>query len=257
MDKTVTLNNGVKMPLLGLGTWKMSDGEETETAVRTALEMGYRLIDTAKLYGNEKSVGKAVKASGIRREDIFVTTKLFPTDFFFPEKAFRASLQNLDIGYIDLYLIHWPTPFIPQNIWQTLEKMYEAGLARAIGVSNYGLKDFEKLQYYERVVPAVNQIEFNPFSLRKDIVEYCRGRNIVIEAYSPLTRGAHLHDEVIEKIAAKYGKTTAQILIRWCLEHGTVVIPKSSRPQRIKENSEVFDFELNPADMAELNAISG
>ncbi len=254
--RTILLNNGVEMPILGLGVWQMEDGPETEQAVRWALETGYRHIDTAKLYGNERSVGKAVRESGILREEIFVTTKLLPTNFFNPEKAFEKSLLRLGIEYIDLYLIHWPTPLMPKSVWQALERIYESKRVRAIGISNYGIGDIEKLLEYARVTPAVNQIKFSPFDYSEEILRCCRMYNIALEAYSPLTRGSQLDHPVIVKLGNMYKKTPAQIMIRWCIEHGVIVIPKSSRKERIKENADVFDFEISSEDMRTLDGLS-
>jgi diketogulonate reductase-like aldo/keto reductase len=253
---TVRLNNGLEMPTLGLGTWKMNDAE-AESAVRSALEAGYRLIDTAKLYGNETGVGKGVRGSGIPREEIFVTTKLWPTDFFSPQKGFEESLKKLGLDYVDLYLIHWPIPLMPKSVWQALEKIYESKRARAIGVSNYGTGDIEKLLEYASIVPAVNQIQFSPFNFEEEILKCCRTHNIQVEAYSPLTRGSHLTDKTVADIAKKYGKTPAQVMLRWCLEHGAVPLPKTTHIERIKENADVFGFTLSPEDIQTLNALSG
>ncbi len=252
----VRLSNGIEMPTLGLGTWKMSAGEETTNAVRAALDVGYRLLDTATLYGNEESVGEAIRRSGVPREDVFVTTKLWPTDFFHPRKAFEKSLQELGMEYVDLYLVHWPIPLMPKGVWTELEHIYDEKLARSIGVSNYSIHDIEKLLSYARTVPMVNQVEFNPFVYEKELLAYCKEKNIVFEAYSPLTRGTHLNDSTIQAIAQKHRKTPAQIMIRWCLQHETVVIPKSSHPDRIRENIDVFDFELSNNDMVALDALS-
>lgn len=252
---TVKLNNGIEMPMLGFGTWKMNDAE-AEASVRTALESGYRLIDTATLYGNERGVGKAIRESGVSREEIFVTTKLWPTDFFSPQKAFDESLERLGLEYVDLYLVHWPIPLMPQSVWLQMEKIYASKRARAIGISNYSIGDIEKLLEYASVVPAVNQIKFSPFDLEKDVLEFCKDRHIVVEAYSPLTRGSHLGDKTISALATKYGKTPAQLLLRWCIEHGTVPIPKSSHPDRIKENMNVFDFKLSPEDVRLLDSLT-
>jgi diketogulonate reductase-like aldo/keto reductase len=252
---TVRLNNGIMMPTFGLGTWKMSDAE-AETAVRFALDAGYRLIDTAKLYGNERGVGRAVRGSGIAREEIFVTTKLWPTDFFSPQAAFEESLKKLALEYVDLYLIHWPIPMMPQSVWLALEKIYAGKQARAIGVSNYNVSDIKKLLEYASVTPAVNQIRFSPFQFERDILDFSRASNIVVEAYSPLTQGKQLDNTIVRTLATKYHKTAAQILIRWSLQHETVVIPKSSNPERIKENAAVFDFEISAEDMALLDALS-
>ncbi len=253
---TVKLNNGMTMPMLGLGTWKMTDAE-AECAVRSALDAGYRLIDTATLYGNEKGVGKAVRESSVPREEIFVTTKLWPTDFFSPQKGFDASMERLGLDYVDLYLVHWPIPFMPKSVWLTMEKIYGSKRARAIGISNYGIGDIEKLLEYATVTPAVNQIKFSPFDFEEEILRCCRAHGIVVEAYSPLTRGSHLTDATILGIARKYGKSPAQAMLRWCIEHGTVPIPKSNNQKRITENANVFDFTLAPEDVLALNALSG
>jgi diketogulonate reductase-like aldo/keto reductase len=252
---TVRLNIGAQMPMLGLGTWQMNDAE-AEAAVRTALELGYRLIDTATLYGNERGVGKAVRECGIPREGIFVTTKLWPTDFFSPQQAFDASMERLGLEYVDLYLVHWPIPMMPKSVWQAMEDIYASKRARAIGVSNYGVSDIEKVLEYASVVPAVNQVKFSPFDFQEEVLKCSKGHGIIVEAYSPLTRGSHLGDATIEGLAKKYGKTSAQIMLRWCVEHGVVPIPKSSSPERMKENADVFDFSLSPDDVRALDALS-
>lgn len=256
ISSTIRLNNRVEMPALGLGVWQMAEGEETENAINWALEAGYRHIDTAKLYGNERSVGKAVRETGIAREEIFVTTKLWPTDFLAPSAAFEKSLKRLGFEYIDLYLVHWPIPLMPKSVWRAMEKIYEQKLARAIGVSNYSVSDIEKLLSYTSVVPAVNQIKFSPFDFEKNVLEFCKSKDIVVTAYSPLTRGKHLHDKIIEDMSQKYGKAPAQLLIRWALQHGTAVIPKSSHRERIRENANVFDFEIEPEDMTQLDTLT-
>jgi diketogulonate reductase-like aldo/keto reductase len=256
IEDTVTLANGKKIPLLGFGVWKMKEGKETEDAVATALTHGYRHIDTARLYANERSVGDAVRNSGIPREDIFITTKLWPSDYLRPEKGLTESLESLGLSYVDLYLIHWPIPLMPKKVWQTLEDAYERGLVRAIGVSNYSQSDIEKVLEYAKVVPMVNQVEFNPKNYDPKLLAYCKDKNIVVEAYSPLGQGSLLHNSVVLQIASEYKKTPAQILIRYSLEHGTVPLPKSSNPERIKENAEVFDFSISPKDMERLDALS-
>lgn len=252
---TLKLNTGVEMPMLGLGTWKMTNAE-AEQSVKAAIQSGYRLIDTATLYGNERGVGKGVRESGVAREQLFVTTKLWPTDYFSPERAFEKSLSELGLDYVDLYLIHWPIPLMPKSVWLAMEKIYASTRARAIGISNYGIGDIEKLLEYASVRPAVNQIKLSPFDYDKEIVDCSKQNDMVVEAYSPLTRGSHLHDDAITEIAQKYGKTPAQIMIRWCIEHETVVIPKSTHPDRIKENAHVFDFSLSLEDTRALDALS-
>lgn len=253
LEMRIPLQRGASIPILGLGTWRMAEGRETFQSVRYALEVGYRHIDTAKLYGNERSVGEAVRESGITREDMFVTTKLWPTNFLNPEAGFRASFERLNIGYIDLYLIHWPVPMIPKKVWQTLEKLYEEGATRAIGVSNYSIDDIEKVLSYARIPPMVNQVEFNAEVHDFDLLEYCKKKNIVVEAYQPVTRGRLFNHPTVQTLARKYSKTPAQLLIRWCLEHGTVPLPKSSNPAHITENAQVFDFSLSKSDMEALD----
>jgi diketogulonate reductase-like aldo/keto reductase len=253
---TVQLNNGIDMPILGLGVWQMFRGEETEKAILWALEAGYRLIDTAKFYGNEVSVGNAVRKSGIARNEIFVTTKLWPSDFFRVRAAFQDSLDKLGLASIDLYLIHWPIPVVKSAVWKSLEKIYAQGLVRAIGVSNYSVNQLKALVSRAKIPPAVNQVRFHPFSYKRELVDFCKSKNIVLEAYSPLARGKKLHDSMIADIAKKYGKTPAQIMIRWSLQHGLIAIPKSSRKERIVENAAVFDFQIENNDMTLLDNLS-
>lgn len=246
-----TLNNGVKMPALGLGVYQMTD-EQVAIAMKAAFDTGYRHFDTASFYKNEEAVGKAVRESGIPREEIFITTKLWPTDYLRAEKAFAKSLKNLGLEYVDLYLLHWPT-LGKGHAWKSLEKLYDQGLCRAIGVSNYSIEQLEVLRKQARIVPAVNQVEFSPFMYRSELLAYCQANNIQLEAYSPLTRGKKLSDTTIEEVAKKYGKTSAQIMIRWSLQHGNVVIPKSSSPIRIAENAAVYDFAIDDADMGRID----
>jgi diketogulonate reductase-like aldo/keto reductase len=252
----ITLQNGIKIPILGLGVWQMENGDETGNAVRWALEAGYRHIDTAALYGNEESVGLAVRESGIPRSEIFVTTKLWPTDYLNPQKGFDTSMKRLGLDYVDLYLVHWPIPLMTKSVWHAMEKIYASGRAKAIGISNYGIKNIEDLLSYATVLPAVNQVKFSPFNYDAALHEYCRSKKIALEAYSPLTRGKKLGDEKVKMIAEKYHKSPAQILIRWCIEHQIVVIPKSSNKERIIENADVFDFSISPEDMKTLNNLS-
>jgi len=257
IQSRVKLNNGVEMPMLGLGVWQMAQGAETQRAVKYALESGYRLIDTAKLYANERDVGIAVRESGVPRDEVFVTTKLWNTDHGYEPaiKAFNRSMRELGFDYIDLYLIHWPVNPLRKDSWRALEKLLEEGKCRAIGVSNYTVGHLQELLRTSSTPPAVNQVEFSPFLFQEDLLDFCRDHSIQPEAYSPLTKGMRLNDPKLRPFSVKYHKTTAQILIRWALQHGIVAIPKSSRPERIMENSQVFDFEISSDDMKTLNAL--
>jgi len=263
-DSKIILNNGVLMPVLGLGTHKAKEGDEVENAVVWALQAGYRLIDTARIYGNEGGVGKAIKNSGIERGEIFVTTKLWNEDQGYESalKAIDASLMRLGMEYVDLYLVHWPAADEEGKInkreetWKAMEEILASGKARAIGVSNYTIGHLQEMKKYAKVLPAVNQVEFHPFLLQKDLLEYCAKEGIVLEAWSPLTKARRLADPRIGVIATKYGKSNAQLLIRWSLQHGLVVIPKSVHQERIIENAHVFDFEITPEDMTALDALN-
>ncbi len=247
------LANGVQMPLLGLGVWQMAAGRETEQAVGWALEAGYRHIDTASLYRNEESVGAALRASGVPREEVFVTTKLHPSRGD-PVAELEASLQSLGLDQVDLYLIHWPTG-APEKHWSGLEQLYEGGLTRAIGVSSYGVGQLAGLLEAATVAPMVNQCEFNPFAFRRALLEACERDGVVFEAYSPLTVGRRLDHPVIAAVAERHDRTPAQVLLRWCLERDVVVIPKSRDRARIAENARVFDFRLEEGDVRELDAL--
>lgn len=240
--------------MLGLGVWQMAAGRETEQAVEWALEAGYRHIDTASMYRNEQSVGAALTRSALPREDIFVTTKLLPG----PPSAAREldkSLERLGLDYVDLYLIHWPLPLGNARMWRQLEAVQERGLARAIGVSNFGRDRLAKLFRSADRRPAVNQVQFSPYQYRRRLLEYCAEQDIVFEAYSPLARGQGLHDPTITAIADRIDRTPAQVMLRWAIQHDAVVIPKSSRQDRILSNVRVFDFELTDVDMQTLDAL--
>jgi len=250
------------MPVIGLGTWRLEDGEETEAATAEALETGYRLIDTAKIYGNERSVGKAIRESGIDRAEIFVTTKLWTREQGY-DSALRAlddSLERLGLEYVDLYLIHWPghDDHLRTESWKALSQLHAEGRAKAVGVSNYEVSHLQELMVESSLVPAVNQIPFHPFVYQEQIptLKLCQSRGIVIEAYSPLARGRPMKDPRLEKIARNNGKSVAQVMLRWAIQHGAVPIPKSANPGRIRENFEVFDFELDEQDMAALDSLS-
>lgn len=250
---TIQLNNGVQMPTLGLGVYQLQ-GDEAVRAILWALEAGYRHIDTAALYMNEKEVGRSIKQSGIPRSEIFVTTKIYPTSFLFAEEAFERSLDNLQMDYVDLYLIHWPEAG-KSNAWKILERIYAQKQARAIGVSNYAIEDLEYLLENTDIVPTVNQVEFHPFFYQPLLLKYCKEKNIALEAYSPLNRGNKLNHPALERIACKYDRTPAQIMLRWSVQHGTILIPKSAKKDRIIENSKIFDFELENEDMDRLNSL--
>jgi len=251
---TVTLASGREMPLLGLGVWQLAAGREAEQAVEWALEAGYRLIDTAAMYRNEQSVGAAVRGSGVPREELFVTTKLPPphTD---AARQLAKSLDRLGLGYVDLYLIHWPLPFGNTRVWHTLESLQEQGLAREIGVSNFGVERLRKLLPRARIRPAVNQVHLSPFEFPSDVLEYCREQGIVLEAYSPLERGRGLRDSTVVGLAERLGRTPAQVLLRWAVQHGAVVIPRSARRERIVSNAQIFDFALGEDEMRVLDEL--
>jgi len=256
IDSKAKLNNGVEMPWLGLGVWQLSS-KETMTCVEHALRFGYRHIDTATLYGNESEVGLGVRKSGIPREEVFVTTKLWNSDHGRDRsvRAFEESLKELGLGYIDLYLIHWPVEKDRTESWNALLKALEAGRTKALGVSNYTVRHLEELLSGSSVVPAVNQVEFHPYLYQKELLEYCRKKGIQLEAYSPLMKGKRLDDFSFVEMAGRYKRSVPQILIRWCLQHGVVVIPKSSHKKRIEENGSVFDFNISAKDMDYLDSL--
>ncbi|OOV46729.1 aldo/keto reductase [Leptospira kirschneri] len=257
LKQTVTLNNGISMPILGLGVWKTKSGKECKEAVLNALEAGYRHIDTARIYDNEEDVGQAIRESGIPRKEIFITTKLWNADQG-PDKTRKAlenSLDKLGIDFVDLYLIHFPVTSKRMDSWKELEKVYHDKLCKAIGVSNYTITHLGELLKDSQITPAVNQVEFHPFLNQIHLLEYCKKHKIQLEAYSPLAHGQKIEDPTISKIAQKYDKTPAQILIRWAIEQKIVVIPKSTQKKRIIENSKVFDFAISEEDMKILNSL--
>ncbi|MFJ4713615.1 aldo/keto reductase [Streptomyces sp. NPDC088785] len=255
---TVTLNNGVTMPQLGFGVFQVPD-EETTAAVASALKAGYRSIDTAAIYGNERGVGRAIAESGIARDELFVTTKLWNADQGHDATlaAFDASLDKLGLDHVDLYLIHWPTPArdLYLDTWRALEKLYADGRTRAIGVSNFQPAHLERLIAASSVVPAVNQIELHPGLQQAALREVHARHGIVTEAWSPLAQGAVLQDDAVTAIAARHGKSPAQVVLRWHLQTGNVVIPKSVTDSRIRENLDVFDFELGAQELDALTAL--
>jgi diketogulonate reductase-like aldo/keto reductase len=256
---TVVLNNGVPIPQLGLGVYQTRSGRETQDAVRWALEAGYRHIDTAMIYGNEEGVARGVLESGLPRDQIFITTKLWNEDHGYTRAlaAVDASLTRLGIDYVDLYLVHWPQEGLRLETWRAMEQIQALGKARAIGVSNYMVRHLTELLADCEVTPAVNQIELSPFIYRsrKPVVELCKQHKIAVEAYSPLTKGKRLNDATVKRIARGHGKSPAQILIRYCIEKNWIVIPKSAHKKRIVENLQIFDFALTSAEVAVLDAL--
>ena len=256
----ITLNNGIEIPQLGLGTWQSKEGEEVENAVQCALENGYRLIDTAKIYGNEEGVGRAVKNSGVAREDVFVTTKLWNDSHAYDDalRAFDDSLKKLDCGYVDLYLIHWPLPMEGKypEAWRALEKLYADGKTRAIGVSNFTPQHLEELKKTSDLIPAVNQIELHPRLQQRETRDYCEAHGIAIESWSPLMHGGEAFEiPAIARAAQAHDKTPAQIILRWHIQSGFITIPKSVNPQRLRENIAVFDFSLSGDEMNAIVAL--
>jgi diketogulonate reductase-like aldo/keto reductase len=253
----VRLNNGLRMPVLGLGVYQSPPGAPTRGAVRAALEGGYRSIDTAALYGNERDVGEAIRGSGVPSEEVFVTTKLWNSDQGYESalEAFERSRAALGVEVVDLYLIHWPVPGKRLDSWKALLRLLAEGRCRAIGVSNYTVAHLEELRARSSVVPAVNQVEFHPFLFQRELLEYCESHGIQLEAWAPLSRGRRLQAPEIAVIARAHGKTPAQVLLRWGLQHRVVVIPKSVHPERIRENAQVADFALSPGEMRQLDAL--
>jgi methylglyoxal/glyoxal reductase len=258
IQSTVKLNNNVQMPVLGLGVYQTSPGRVPQDAVKFALKVGYRHVDTARIYGNEADVGQAVHQSGITREDLFVTTKLWNSDQGYDStlRACEASLKRLGLDYLDLYLIHFPVPETRKESWKAMKTLLGKGKCRAIGVSNFTIHHLEELLETHEVTPAVNQVEFHPFLYQKELLEYCQRKGIEVEAYSPLARGERFKHPRIVSLAKKYSKTPAQLMIRWGLQHGLVVIPKSTREERIRENSQVFDFVISAEDMRSSDSLN-
>jgi diketogulonate reductase-like aldo/keto reductase len=242
------------MPVLGLGVWQLAAGVETEQAVEWALEAGYRHIDTAAAYRNEASVGAALRRSGLPREEVFVTTKLMPVHAR-ASRELEKSLKRLGLDYVDLYLIHWPLPFRNARLWRELESLQERGLSREIGVSNFGSDTLRRLLGSAGRRPAVNQVQFSPFRYRRRLLECCLEQGIVLEAYSPLDRGRGIEHATVREVAARLGRTPAQVMLRWAIQHQALVIPKSRRQERIRSNAQVFDFELAEEDMRLLDAL--
>jgi diketogulonate reductase-like aldo/keto reductase len=250
---TRELSDGNAIPLLGLGVWQVEPGPETENAVRWALELGYRHIDTAQAYGNEESVGRALHDSGMPRDELFLTTKFYPgaSD---PAAEAEQSLRRLGVDQLDLYIIHWPQGG-PTWAWPGMERAHERGLARSIGVSNFDVGELDAVIAGAAVPPVVDQVQFSPFKYRRALLEACEQRGVALEAYSPLTTGARLDDPRLAAVARRHERTPAQVLLRWCVQRGIPTIPKSTRRERIEENAQIFDFDLSDDEMAALDAL--
>jgi len=251
------LNNGIEIPSLGFGVFKVKEGDEVFRSVLEALEAGYRLIDTAAIYGNEEGVGRAIKASGLKREEIFLTTKLWNTDQGYDKafEAFETSLKKLDTDYVDLYLIHWPGKDKFGESYKALEKLYKDKKVRAIGVCNFHIHHLEELMAETEVVPAMNQIELHPLMNQREILNFCKEKGIQVEAWGPLMQGkGDLEAQVFVDLGNKYSKSPAQVILRWHHQNGVLAIPKSVTPSRIRENIDIFDFELSDEDMKKIDA---
>lgn len=250
-NEKIMLNDGRQMPLLGLGVYKAVGENEVEQAIADAADAGYRLIDTASVYKNEDGVGRGIKALTIPRDELFVTTKIWNTAQRIGdvEDSFNRSLERLGLDYVDLYLIHWPVPGCYTDTWKALEKLQSQGRVKSIGVSNFHIHDLEMLKKISDVVPAVNQIEFHPLFNQPELLSYCRDNKIAVQAYAPLARGAYLHSQLLLEIGRKYQKTTAQIGLRWAVQQGISVIPKSVHKERIQENAGIFDFSLTEEEI--------
>jgi diketogulonate reductase-like aldo/keto reductase len=259
LGASLALASRVTIPVLGLGVYRSPAGKETRQAVAAALDAGYRHIDTAAIYQNEADVGQAVRDSGLDRSEVFITTKLWNDSHGYEAalQACKESKARLGVDQVDLYLIHWPVPELRQETWSAMEHLLEEGEVRSIGVSNYMVRHLDELAGTASHLPAVNQIELSPYNYRsrRDVIEYCAERAIVIEAYSPLTKGQKLSDRELGTIGRPYGKTPAQVLIRWAIEKGFVVLPKSTNTYRISQNADVFDFELSGEDLARLDGL--
>ena len=256
-EHVIHLNDGREMPLLGLGVYKATDNDELKQAISSAVSWGYHLIDTASFYKNEEGVGKGIQALNLPREDLFVTTKIWNTaqrigDI---EDSFNRSLERLALDYVDLYLIHWPVPGCFGNTWKAMEKLQEQGKVRSIGVSNFGIQDLELLKTVSDVIPAVNQVEFHPLFNHPELKAYCEENGIALQAYAPLARGAYLKSPLMIEIGKSHQKSPAQVGLRWLVQQGIAVIPKSIHEERLAENSQIFDFGLSDEEMAAITAM--
>lgn len=259
INSSITLANGLPMPLFGLGVWRVGD-EETCAVVKTALEAGYRLIDTAAYYQNEAAVGRGLKESGLARKEVFITSKVWNDSQGFDGtlRACRESLKLLALDYLDLYLIHWPVqgPELAAETWRAMEKIYQDGLAKSIGVSNFSIAQLKDLAAGAKTKPMINQVQLHPLMAQTELGDYCRREGLAVEAYAPLARGRCFDDPLIKALAAKHHKSPAQIILRWQLQNNIVVIPKSIHPRRIRENADLYDFNLSGEEMTSVTALN-
>ena len=256
VEKFMLLSNGVKIPSIGFGTYKSGDDEETAKIIKNALNLGYKMIDTASFYNNEVGIGNGIKESGIDRKDIFIVTKLWNDDHGYDNtiEAFNKSLNNLQVDYIDLYLIHWPNKLNAET-WRAFEHLYETGKVKAIGVCNFKVEHLEELKKTAKIMPMVNQVEIHPFSTKNNIINYCKDNNIKVVAWSPISRGRVLSNDLMIDLSQKYKKSKVQIVLRWHMQKGVIPIPKSSNENRIKENIDIFDFEISSEDMKAIDSL--
>lgn len=253
----IDLNDGHKIPQIGLGTWKATDRKELEQALKTAFEAGYRHIDTAQAYGNETYIGDFLRSASMKRDDLFITTKIAVQNFGHKRalNSFKISLSNLQTEYVDLLLLHFPVTGLRKKTWQAVEEILAEGKARSIGVSNYTIRHLEEMRGFAKVMPAVNQIELHVFLQQPELIKYCQQNNIIVEAYSPLARGHDFSNQTIQLIADKHHKSYQQIMLKWLLQKGLVIIPKSVTPERIRQNIDLFDFDLSEAEMNSIEAL--
>ena len=258
MSQTITLSNGTKMPFIGLGTWQVKDRQEGINAVKWAIEAGYKAIDTAVVYQNEAAVGEGIKAAGVNREELFITTKVYNDEqgYEATHQSFKDSLDRLQLDYVDLYLIHWPITDKYHDTWRAMEEIYTSGKAKAIGISNFHPQHIEDLMTTAKIKPMINQIELHPNLNQQELVTYCQEQGIAITAYSPLGHGTLLENDVLKEIAKKHHKTVAQVILRWDVQNGITSVPKSVNQERIASNLEVFDFDLSAEDVTKINDLN-
>ncbi|WP_404448874.1 aldo/keto reductase [Sutcliffiella horikoshii] len=258
LASTTTLHNGVEMPWFGLGVFKVEEGQEVESSVKMAIHAGYKNIDTAAIYKNEEGVGKGIRESDIPREELFITTKVWNADQGYEStlKAFDESMEKLGLEYLDLYLVHWPVKGKYVDTWKALEKLYKDGRVRAIGVSNFQIHHLQDILDVAEVKPMVNQVEYHPKLSQVELLNFCKENGIQMEAWSPLMQGQLLDNEVLKEIADAHNKSVAQVILRWDLQNGVVTIPKSVKEHRIKENADIFDFELSEDEMQKIHALN-